>query len=566
LSARRTDAEAASVNEFLQQLSRIGPARLIVMFGVAAGVAGALMVVSMGIGGANRQLLYSGLEMTEATAMAQRLDQSGVGYEFSAGGTALLVDTDQVLEARMMLSSEGLPSSGSVGYEIFDRQDGFGATQFVQNVNRVRALEGELARTIRSLDGVAAARVHLALPERRLFDRAAEQPKASVWIALRQGDLAARHARAIRNLVAGAVPGLSGSAVTILDEEGRLLARGDGGEEDGAYSMALEERRAEIEDRMRRRVVDLIESVVGRGAVEVQVSAEINRERITESSELYDPSGQVVRSTSTIEESSNESDRERDGAVSASAAIPDGADTEAEGRTTQAAAVRTEETTNFEISRTTRTQVREGGEVQRISVAVVVDGVTSVDDAGETTWEPRTAEELERIAALTRTAIGFNEQRGDAVEVANVRFARTPVPDAATGAPSPFQLDKNDLMRGAELLVLTIVAAMIIFLVARPLLKSIPASAPGVLAIAGAPAAGASQATITEAETLSLTGGKSEDAPKVKQSLPPPEDERINVAQIEGQVRASSVRKVAEIVEAHPEDSVAILRTWLHGG
>jgi flagellar M-ring protein FliF len=559
------DAGAVGVNEFLQQLSRIGPARLIVMFGVAAGVAGALFAVSLGIGGPSRQLLFSGLEMAEATEMAQRLDQSGVGYEFSAGGTAILVDADRVLEARMMLTAEGLPTTGSVGYEVFDRQDGFGATQFVQNVNRVRALEGELARTIRSLDGVSSARVHLALPERRLFDRAAEQPKASVWIALRQSDLAGRHARAIRNLIAGAVPGMSASAVTILDEEGRLLARGDNGGED-AGSMALEERRAEIEDRLRRRVVDLIESVVGRGSVEVQVSAVVNLDRVTESSELYDPSGQVVRSTTTIEENSNESDRERDGAVSASAAIPDGTTTDAEGRTSQAATVRTEETINYEVSRTMRTEVRESGEIQRVSVAVAVDGVTTVNDAGEASWEPRSAEELERIEALAKTAIGFDERRGDAVEVANVRFARAPVPAAATGAPSPFQFDKNDILRGAELLVLTIVAAMIIFLVARPLLKAIPAGAPGVLAIAGAPSGAANSAAIAESETLSLTGGKSDEPQKVKQSLPPPEDERINVAQIEGAVRASSVRKVAEIVEAHPEDSVAILRTWLHGG
>jgi flagellar M-ring protein FliF len=559
------DAGAAGVNEFLQQLSRIGPARLIVMFGVAAGVAGTLIAVSMGIGGPSRQLLFSGLEMGEATEMAQQLDQAGVGYEFSAGGTALLVDADRVLEARMMLSAEGLPTSGSVGYEVFDRQDGFGATQFVQNVNRVRALEGELARTIRSLEGVSSARVHLALPERRLFDRAAEQPKASVWIALRQGDLGGRHARAIRNLIAGAVPGMSASHVTILDEEGRLLARGETGEDDAGYSMALEERRAEIEDRLRRRVVDLIESVVGRGSVEVQVSAVVNLERITESSELFDPSGQVVRSTTTVEESSNESDREQDGAVSASAAIPDGTSSDEEGRTSQAAAVRTEETINYEVSRTTRTQVREGGEIQRISVAVAVDGVSAVNDAGEVSWTPRSAEELERIEALAKTAIGFDERRGDAVEVANVQFARAPVPAEATGAPSPFQFDKNDIMRGAELLVLTIVAIMIIFLVARPLLKAIPGGAPGVLAIAGAPAA-MSPATMAESETLSLTGGKATEESKPKQSLPPPEDERINVAQIEGQVRASSVRKVAEIVEAHPEDSVAILRTWLHGG
>jgi flagellar M-ring protein FliF len=490
--------------------------------------------------------------------MAEQLQQAGIAYEYADGGSTIRVDAAQVDSARMLLAQEGLPTSGSVGYEIFDSQDGFGATQFVQNVNRVRALEGELARTISSLEGVSSARVHLALPERRLFDNNAETPKASIWIDLRQADLAARHARTIRNLVAGAVPGLSSSNVTILDQEGRLLARGEDGDEDSAYSMLADERKAEIEDRLRRNVTALIESVVGRGAVQVQVTADVNFDRITESTESFDPNGQVVRSTSTVEENSNETDGARDGATSASAAIPDGSSSTDAVGSSQAAARRTEETINYEVSRTTRTEVREAGAIRRVSVAIAVDGVTSVDDAGVETWTPRTPEEIERITALAKSAIGFDEARGDKVEIANVRFARLPVPPSATGAPSPFQFDKNDIMRGAELGVMMIVAAMIIFLVARPLLKTLPGGAGGGLALAGAGAGGGSAGVGPDGEPqlLSLTGG---------QGGPLSAEEKIDVAQIEGKVRASSVRKVAEIVDAHPEDSVAILRTWLHG-
>lgn len=546
------------MNDFLKQLSKIGPARLVVMFGVAAGVAAALMAVSMGVGRNEKALLYSGLELSEAAEMLTTLEQAGIQAEQADGGATIRVPANQVDSARMLLAQEGLPSAGSVGYEIFDSQDGFGATQFVQNVNRVRALEGELARTIRSLEGVSSARVHLALPERRLFDNNAETPKASVWIELRQGDLAARHARAIRNLVANAVPGLASSNVTILDQEGRLLARGEEGDEGAAYSALAEERKTEIENRLRANVVSLIESVVGRGAVEVQVTADVNFDRVTESSETFDPNGQVVRSTSTIEEDSNETDAMRDGAASVSAAIPDGSATTENGGSSQAAARRTEETINYEVSRITRTEVREAGAVRRISVAVAVDGVAGVDEAGAPTWTPRTPEELERIEALAKSAIGFDEARGDKVEIANVRFARTPAPPEASGAPSPLQFDKNDIMRGAELGVLMIVAAMIIFLVARPLLKALPGGGSGGgLAFAGA--GGGSSMSGGDGEPhqmLSLTGG---------QGGPMSADEKIDVAQIEGKVRASSVRKVAEIVDAHPEDSVAILRTWLHG-
>jgi flagellar M-ring protein FliF len=512
----------------------------------------------MGVGSGEKALLYSGLELTEAAEMLTALEQAGIDAEQADGGATIRVPADQVDSARMLLAQEGLPTSGSVGYEIFDSQDGFGATQFVQNVNRVRALEGELARTIRSLEGVSSARVHLALPERRLFNNDAEAAKASVWIELRQGDLAARHARAIRNLVANAVPGLQSSNVTILDQEGRLLARGEEGGDEAAYSALADERKMEVEERLRRNVVSLIESVVGRGGVEVQVTADVNFDRITESSEIFDPNGQVVRSTSTIEEDSNESDATRNGAASASAAIPDGTGSTDGAGSSQAAARRTEETINYEVSRTTRTEVREAGAIQRISLAIAVDGVTGVDDAGAETWTPRTPEELERIEALAKSAIGFDEARGDKVEIANIRFARAPAPLSATGAPSAFQFDKNDIMRGAELGVLVVVAAMIIFLVARPLLKTLPGGGGFALAGGGAGGGGSVGGGSGDGELLSLTGGQ---GPGGLMSA----EEKIDVAQIEGKVRASSVRKVAEIVDAHPEDSVAILRTWLHG-
>ncbi|MGD2132884.1 MAG: flagellar basal-body MS-ring/collar protein FliF [Maricaulaceae bacterium] len=554
------------MNAFLDQLSKIGPARLIIMFGVAAGVAAALVAVSMGVGGTSRELLYSGLDMGEASEMQQQLAQAGFDVAYANGGSALMVEKGRALEARMILAAEGLPTSGSIGYEIFDTQDSFGTTQFVQNINSVRALQGELARSIQSLDGIASARVHLALPERRLFNRDAEAPKASVWVDLRQGELAARHARAIRNGVSSAVPGLSPSRVTILDQEGRVLARAEDGDEDAVYAMANEERRSGFEDRVRRQLVALIEPIVGPGAVEVQVSAEMDFNRVSETSTRYDPNGQVVVGTTTIERSANDLDREPDGAVSASNAIPGGEEPAGDTPTSQSASTQTEETINYENSVTTRTQIFEAGQIERISVAIAVDGATSVDEEGAVTWTPRSDEEMARIQALAMRAIGYDEARGDALEVANVRFSRLPPPTEASPAPSPFSFGKDDIMRGAELFVLTIVAAMIIFLVARPLVKSIPGGGGGPqLALAGAGAgapAGAASIEMSEDLTLSQSGdGKGQAA------LPAPaEDDTISVAQIDGKVRASSVRKVAEIVESHPDETVSILRTWLHEG
>lgn len=544
----------------------MGATRLIVMFGVAAGVAGALMLVTLNAGESGKALLFSDLEMSEAAAITERLDQSGIAYDLRGGGSAVFVDKRRVLDARMMLSEEGLPRSGSVGYEIFDSQDALGSTRFVQNINRVRALEGELSRTIRALDGVASARVHLALPERRLFEREEGEAKASVWIELRQDDLAGRHARAIRNLVAGAVPGLKPSRVTILDGEGRLLA--DGSEDSAAdgLSMVMEDRRAQIEERIRLRIVDLVESAVGRGKVRAEVAAEIDMSRVTESAEIYDPNGQVVRSSETIEESSSDTDKEADGAVSVSENIPETASDNDEdaGRVAEAASNRVSEIVNYEISKTTRTQVHEIGAITRLSVAVAVDGESFIAEDGSLSYVPRSAEEMQRIQALVRTAAGFNEERGDTIEVANVRFAREPAPPMGEPVATMFAFDKNDIMRGVELLVLTVVATMIIFLVARPLLRGAVAPMGGMPALAapGAAHGGGGQAALAAPQGApAAEGGQALPAP-----APSPVDAAVDVMKIDGQVKASSIKRMAEIVDAHPDESVSILRTWLHEG
>ncbi|MCG8442633.1 MAG: flagellar M-ring protein FliF, partial [Caulobacterales bacterium] len=470
--------------------------RLIIMFGVTAGVAAALSLVAFNVGGSEKTTLYSDMRLSEVPDITQRLEQAGIGYELAAGGSTIRVDRDRVTDARVMLSAEGLPSAASLGYELFDEQSAMGQTQFQQNLNKVRALEGELARTIQAIDGVSSARVHLALPERRLFDRAGSEPKASVWVELRQGDLATRHARSIRNLVAGAVPDLTPARVTILDGQGRLLASGAEDDPEAAASFAMEDRRSAMEEQLRRRVVDMIEGLLGPGAVRAQVTVDADFNRVTEQEETYDPDGQVVRSTQVVDEQLSESENDSDGGVTVAENVPDGDGAgQVEATLSESATSRTQEIINYEISRRTRTAVHEVGAITRLSVAVAVDGTTTVDEAGEATYTPRTDEEMARITTLVQRAVGFDEARGDALEVVNVRFART-LPDAAgTGAPAPLALDKNDLMRGAELLVLLVVALMVIFLVARPLMKGAlggPAAASaGALPAAAAAAGGA---------------------------------------------------------------------------
>ncbi len=540
-----------------EQLSKIGLPRLFIMFGVTAGMAAALMFGAMRLGQEHEALLFAGLDLAEAGEIVSRLDQAGIGHSLRAGGTAIYVPSDAVTNARMMIAAEGLPSAGSVGYEIFDSQDALGSSRFVQNVNRVRALEGELARTIRALDGVASARVHLALPERRLFERDQIPASASVWVSLRRGDLARDHANAVRTFVASAVPGLEASRVTILDSEGRVLARGDDSAAGGsALSAHLDDRRAGVEERIRLRVIDLVEGVVGPGGARVQVAADLDFNRVTETAEIFDPEGRVVRSLTREEETNSERDSEGDGVVSVSENVPETDGGEAgDSRSSQSNANLSRETTNYEISRRTRVEERQVGIVRRLSVAVVLDGVRTLGDDGEAVYASRDETQIEEIAALVRSAIGFDEERGDVVTVRNMAFARMPPPDTAAEAPGPFALDAEDMMRGAELGVLLLVALMIIFLVVRPLVRG-AVGAPALPAAAG----GATALTPVSAQTAAaLDAGKAEGLPAPAES-----EEQIDIAKIDGQVKASSVKKVSDIVEKHPDESVSILRTWLH--
>src|SRR5215469_15508988 len=212
-------------------------------------------------------LLYSNLDLREAGAITQALDQGGIKYQARGDGSAIMVPRDKVASTRLMLAGKGLPTSDSVGYEIFDNQSALGQTDFVQQLNMKRATEGELARTIRALDGVTYARVHLVLPERQLFQDQADQASASVTIGVGAREPSTDEVRAVQNLVAGAVPDLKPEKVVVIDQHGKTLSA----ESDGAGGKAAADARQAIEDQVRARVKSLVEGVVGAGKARVQV-------------------------------------------------------------------------------------------------------------------------------------------------------------------------------------------------------------------------------------------------------------------------------------------------------
>ncbi len=542
----------------MEQMRGLGPARLAAMAGVAVALVGLIIFFATRFATPQYELLYSGLQQAEAQSIVQSLEEQNVPYQLAENGTEIRVPADQRDRMRLQTAELAVGGGASVGYEVFDNTSALGSTNFVQNVNLLRALEGELARTIRVIDGVRAARVHLVLPRREVFSRETNPPSASVMVSMGRGSMDASQVVAIQNLVAAAVPRMTPKDVSIVDERGQMLTRGM--DQDGSLAaLTREEARRSQEQRMARAVEALLTRTLGPGKVRAEVSADMNFDRVVTNEELYDPDTQVARSTVTVEEQMNSEDSEPT-PVTVGQNLPEGEFQETQGAGSSTNETRTEETVNYEISRTVRNQVREAGVIDRLSVAVLVDGVRGTDANGQPTYEPRSEAEMDQISALVRSALGFDPGRGDQLEVINMRFADV---DSMFGQEEPWMFmgfTKDEIMRMAEGLGVAIVAILVILLVVRPLVtrafESLPSGAdggaPGLLS---AEAAGAPQLTgpATAPVPIGLGDEDLEDS-----------NELIDIEKVEGRVKASSLRKIGEIVEKHPEEALSIIRNWLY--
>jgi flagellar M-ring protein FliF len=536
----------------------VGAAR----FGVMAGVAAVLTAFFLYIAGAitepPKTILYGGLEPRDAAAVTAKLDGMNVKYDAKEDGT-ILVPADQVTKLRMALAQDNLPAAG-VGYEIFDKSDAFGTTAFVQNINRLRALEGELARSIQTIDGVESARVHLVIPERQIFSRDDQTPSASVVLKTR-AVMGRGQVQAVQHLVAAAVASLTPDRVAIVDDRGNLLAGGDNKSGPEATSANEDQNTTDYEDRLRQRVESIVASVVGAGHVRVQVAADLNYNHTSTTSESYDPDSKVIRSTQTVEQNASDTTGGSQAAVSVANALPGGNVNTSSGDNGKSNSGRTEETTNYEISKKVTTSSEDGGDVKRLSVAVVVDG-TLTGDGPTPAYKPRTAAEMAQITNLVKSAMGFQQVRGDQVQVSNMEFARM---DSGEGTPAPkplLGLDAAYWFKIIEAAIMCVTALLIGLFVARPLISRMFASnaaggAQPVAFLGTSPVAGALPAPAAQAGAIAT------DASGQQVLLPAPQP-GIDLSRIEGQVRESSVKKIGEVVNAHPEEALAIIRTWLH--
>ena len=561
------------VNGLTQTLRNLGPTRLVALAAVAFALVAFFAFIVTRLASPGMTLLYSGLDPSDSGQIVQRMDAQGVPYELRGDGTQIYVPADQVARLRLSLAGEGIPAGGSIGYEIFDRADALGTTNFVQQINQIRALEGELARTIRSIRQVRSARVHLVMPKRELFSNDRAEPTASVVLTM-QGSLDKGQVSAIQHLIASAVTGMKASNVSVIDSNGELLARGA---EDGELDVAnAEDMRRSYEARMSQAIEQLLAKTLGVGKVRAEVTADLDFNQVTTNTEDFNPDGQVVRSTQSVEETGTSQETDNSNAVSAANNTPNPPGQQTGGAAgSNAQNARTEETVNYEISKKVQTEIKASGNVKRLSAAVLVDGTYDVAEDGTRTYVARPPEELAQIESLVKSAVGFSETRGDLVQVVNMKFAEPELLEDS-GAML-FGLDKTDMMRLAELLVLSIVATLVLLLVVRPLLSrllAMPSIAPSNMTLAGMGGDGQLSLPPGAAAALAIPGPAGSD-PGVA-GLPTPQspseaaaiaaeiDQMIDLNQVEGRVRASSIRKISDMVDQHPEQAVNLIRQWVY--
>lgn len=541
------------MSALIQTLRSLGGLRLMALGAVGIGGVAFFVYLSARLSEPAMALLYADLDAKDSAQIVAKLESANVPFALKAGGTQVYVPADRALRLRMSLAQEGLPRGGSVGYEIFDRSEGVGSSSLVQNINRLRALEGELARTIRSMAQVSMARVHVVLPRRQLFARERQQPSASIILKTYRGEpLSSGQVVAIQHLIAAAVPGLKPDRISIVDDRGHLLAKGSkDGETPRMAARTADEMRRLYEARLSRKIEAILGRSLGPGKVRAQVTADMDFDRITTAEEKYDPDGRVVRSTQTDEEKSTSQNRQAQKPVTAANNLRRTGQQANENETgSSSETTKTRERINYEISKTVRNHVRVTGGVKRLSVAVLVDGTYAVSD-GKAAYQPRSTADIERITALVRSAIGYNEKRGDVVQVTNMQFAGgEPKPDAAEDAPF-LGLRKADYMRIAEVAVLAILALLVLLMVVRPIVRRL---------IEPPPAAPAKPRLSNESgDTAALPSPDGEDGEGHAQS-----EAMIDLGKIEGRVKASTVKKVGDIVDKHPEETVQIVRNWMY--
>jgi flagellar M-ring protein FliF len=540
----------------IDSIRKLGMVRVAMLAGVTLGIIGAFVWLEVqGPGRARMSLLASELDAQSAQQIAAELTGKKIPYRLEAG--QIFVPDSDMATARTLLAANGVSGGGITGYEIFDRGNDLAVTDFDQQVKLTRALEGELARTIVSVRGITHARVHLVLPRREPFAHDRLHATASVMLTIAGRQVLSQEAiQSVVNLVSAGVPGLRPQDVTVVDSNLHLLVQAGDGNDPRAKSGMEEDLRQKTEARLSQAVELMLERSLGAGHVRAEASIRMNFDKVNETQEKYDPDGSVVRSTQNV--SSNNKTTDKTGPVSLQNNLPN-ADAGATASGSQEG--RQEETTNYEIGKTVRAIVHDQPQVERITLAVMVDGVDEVGADGKHSWKARDQADLDRIEKLVKSAVGFDEKRGDRLDVVSMPFVTTV--EAAEAAPLTRPAKMNgDLLTLVQMIAFGVVGFGIIILTARSIFATLNKQ-PATMAIAGGaageiaggPGPGTGQ---LNGGALGIGHGGAEGGHPEGE-----EDDTITMNNIQGQMRASSIRKVTKLVDMHPDTTLGILRGWM---
>lgn len=558
------------LNEILQ---RFGTARVMTMAGIGLGLMAFFGYIMVRANQTEMALLYNQLEAAEGGRILEKLKSMGIPFEVKGDGTQIYAPIDDISRLRMELAQSGMPSGGGVGYEIFDKQDILGTTNALLGINQIRALEGELGKSIQTIQGIQTARVHLVIPKRELFSENKQEPSASVMIRMKgSAALSATQVQSVRYLVASAVPSLILDQVSIVDDRGNLLARGnDSAESKDSLTMQQAAQR-EYEQRISKSIEALLDRTLGLNKTRAEVSVDMDFDQVSSTSVQFDPEGQVIKSQIINEEGgdSHESSTSSD-SVSIQNSLPVGPDAQgAAGNLNKNQTSNIEENINYEISNTTKTYVKELGAIKRLSIAVMVDGNYKKKEDGTQEYQPRTDEELKKLKELVMTATGYKEDRGDVVSLINLKFSELSQDVPPEDKEKPFfGLNLNKI---AELGITALVVLIGLFTVIKPLIVSL------MKAISPRASTEEMLASLISNDPSRRAAGQGDQSSQIHKSgqsnaetlaaslASRQEQSHINIDQIEGMVKHSPIKKIAELVDRHPEEAVSIIRAWMYSG
>ncbi|WP_420391346.1 flagellar basal-body MS-ring/collar protein FliF [Acuticoccus sp.] len=527
------------VERVLSNLRELGPRRLTALAAIAVAT-----LVAVGLGASYlaqpaREVLYTGLDREDVTRIGNVLSDAKIAYDVSADGTSVLVNHADTAPARMLLAENGLPRSPNAGYELFDEMSSFGLTSFMQEVTRVRALEGELARTIQEMQGISAARVHLVLSDRGSFRRQQQPASASVVIRTdgAEGDASAD---AIRYLVAGAIPAMEIGSVTVLDTNGAVLASGDdpANQSTGRLARLQKETNEGLEEQIRKTLVPFL----GVQNFTVSVTSRLNIDKTRENETIFDPESRVERSVRTVREEQSARNRNVDEPVTVQQNVPQEELPTAGGADATEDQERREELTNYEISTRVVERVRDGFAIEKLSVAVLVNQDRLVANAENPNGPPVEAQ-IADIEALVQTAAGLSTDRGDDLKVATIPFAPERdllSPVEAEGFLSVVTRQLGTVVNAAIILV---VAVLLIWFGLRPAIRALTT-----------PPADQTMSELIEAKD-GVSGAST--------AVGAPEKERNFIEDLKANMHKTPQARLEQVVEYDALRAAKLLKQWL---